>query len=373
MAVYKRKDRNTWVARLSGPDGRLVQKNFTRKTDAVRWHSEQLAARERGDFIDPRDGKVTLARFYEQWSARQVWERGTERAMSLAVRTCSFADVPLARIRRSHVETWVKQMSVDLAPSTVKTRYGNVRNVLRAAVRDRLIGTDPSEGVVLPRQRRREIAMEVPTAEQLRAILDAASNDFMPFLALCAFAGLRLGEAAALQVGDIDFMRRTIKVRRQVQRAGGKLVEIRKPKYGSERDIYVPDALLSILSEHIARRGLTGRPEAWLFTGETGDQPPHQNTVGTVTRRTFKRAGVAGYTLHSLRHYFASTLLHAGADVVTVQRAMGHGSAATTLRVYAHWIATAEDRTRQAAAGAMAEVFARSAHPVRTQEDHPGR
>jgi integrase len=228
MAVYKRKDRDTWVARLSGPDGRLVQKNFARKTDAVRWHSEQLAARERGDFIDPRDGKVTLARFYEQWSARQVWERGTERAMSLAVRTCSFADVPLARIRRSHVETWVKQMSVDLAPSTVKTRYGNVRNVLRAAVRDRLIGTDPSEGVVLPRQRRREIAMEVPTAEQLRAILDAASNDFMPFLALCAFAGLRLGEAAALQVGDIDFMRRTIKVRRQVQRAGGKLVEIRK-------------------------------------------------------------------------------------------------------------------------------------------------
>jgi hypothetical protein len=34
VAVYKRKDRDTWVARLSGPDGRLVQKNFARKTDA---------------------------------------------------------------------------------------------------------------------------------------------------------------------------------------------------------------------------------------------------------------------------------------------------------------------------------------------------
>jgi hypothetical protein len=76
VAVYKRKDRDTWVARLSGPDGRLVQKNFARKTDAVRWHADQLAARERGDFIDPRDGKATLARFYEQWAARQVWENG---------------------------------------------------------------------------------------------------------------------------------------------------------------------------------------------------------------------------------------------------------------------------------------------------------
>jgi integrase len=92
--------------------------------------------------------------------------------------------------------------------------------------------------------------------------------------------------------------------------------------------------------------------------------------VGTVARRTFKRAGVTGYTLHSLRHYFASTLLHAGADVVTVQRAMGHGSAATTLRVYAHWIATAEDRTRQASAEAMAAVLARSPHPDRTRGDH---
>jgi hypothetical protein len=45
-----------------------------------------------------------------------------------------------------------------------------------------------------------------------------------------------LGEAAALRVSDIDFLRRTLAVRRQVQRAAGGVVEIRPPKYGSERD-----------------------------------------------------------------------------------------------------------------------------------------
>jgi integrase len=49
-------------------------------------------------------------------------------------------------------------------------------------------------------------------------------------------------------------------------------------------------------------------------------------------------------------------LIAAGCDVVTVQRAMGHGSAATTLRTYAHLWPSAEDRTRQAAAGLMASV-----------------
>ena len=102
-----------------------------------------------------------------------------------------------------------------------------------------------------------------------------------------AFAGLRLGEAAALQVGDIDFMRRTIKVRRQVQRAGGKEVEIRRPKYGSERDIYVPDALLSILSDHIARCGLAVQPEA-IYPRRT-----ISSDVGRSARLTYQRLRVA--------------------------------------------------------------------------------
>lgn len=56
--------------------------------------------------------------------------------------------------------------------------------------------------------------------------------------ALCAVAGLRLGEASAVQVGEADFLRRSLAVRRQVQRAGRDAAEIRLPKYGSERTVY---------------------------------------------------------------------------------------------------------------------------------------
>ncbi len=54
--------------------------------------------------------------------------------------------------------------------------------------------------------------------------------------------------------------------------------------------------------------------------------------------------------LQDLRHYFASGLIAAGCDVVTVQRALGHRSPTTTLNTYAHLWPTAEDRTRIAAA-----------------------
>lgn len=71
----------------------------------------------------------------------------------------SVANLPLGRIRRSDIEQWVKAMAVaDLAAGTIKTGFNNVRSVFRAAVGDRLIPHDPSEGVAIPRQRRREAA-----------------------------------------------------------------------------------------------------------------------------------------------------------------------------------------------------------------------
>jgi integrase len=99
------------------------------------------------------------------------------------------------------------------------------------------------------------------------------------FVALCAFAGLRLGEAAAVQVGDVDFLRRTLIVARQVQRADGGTVEIRPPKYGRERTVYLADGLVEILSAHVAAHCPGTAPAQFMF-GFGKAVPPHQNTVG---------------------------------------------------------------------------------------------
>ena len=54
-----------------------------------------------------------------------------------------------------------------------------------------------------------------------------------------------------------------------------------------------------------------------------------------------------------MRHFYASGLIAAGCDVVTVQRSLGHAKATTTLNTYAHLWPTAEDRTRNAAESIM--------------------
>jgi integrase len=367
MASIRKRPDGAWRARYRDEAGKEHARHFSRKVDAQHWLDEVTTSIVTGQYVDPQAGKVTFADYYADWSARQVWVKGTERAMNLAAGSVGFGKVPLRAIRRSHLEQWVKsEESRGLAPGTINTRFNNVRAVFRAAVRDRLIASDPSEGVTLPRLRRSEAALTLPTTEQVGALMKASDKAFKPMLALAAFAGLRVGEVCGLQLGDIEFLARRVQVRRQVQRERGATVEVRAPKYGSERTVNVPEALTRIVSAHVAELGIT-EPGAWLFPGEKG-YPAHQNTVTYHWGQARTKASVVGVKMHDMRHFFASGLIAAGCDVVTVQRALGHAKATTTLNTYAHLWPTAEDRTRAAAGRLMLEALGESADSVRTSD-----
>lgn len=346
-----------WRARYRDAAGREHARHFRRKKDAQRWLDEVTASVVTGHYVDPKAGKVTFKAFYDDWSSRQIWVSSTRENADRAAREVPFADLPMKSIRKSHVEAWVKAMSAKLAASTVKTKYVIIRSVFRAAVDDKVIPEDPAKGVVLPRRRKAEAAMRIPTAEDVGRLIAAADGrvvstrkGFEPFIALCAFAGLRLGEAAGVQVGDIDFLKRELTVSRQVQR-DGKSYKVAPPKYGSKRVVPLPDDLVTMLSEHLREHTPEGPSTRWLFTID--DEPMKDNQVTWHWRATRKKAGLTWVRLHDLRHFYASGLIEEGCSVVTVQRSLGHASATTTLNTYAHLWPTAEDQTRKASAGLM--------------------
>jgi integrase len=138
------------------------------------------------------------------------------------------------------------------------------------------------------------------------------------------------------------------------------VVAIRPPKHGSERVVPVPDELLNILAAHIAQHCPGDDPQRWLFdglrlAGRTG--PADDNSIGHRRRSTCRAAGVSGVRLHDMRHFYASGLIAAGCDVVTVQHALGHHSAAVTLGRYSHLWPSGEDRARTAAGLLAGEVL----------------
>ena len=359
MASIRQRPNGKWRARYRDEDGKEHAHHFDRKRDAQAWLDATASAVLTGTYVDPKTSKVTLRSYYADWSPRQLWATSTRSNFDTMMNDCSFADAELGRIRRSHVEAWVKSMEARYAPGTIRTRIGNLRTVVRAAIMDRLLSSDPSLGVRLPRLRRAQAAMRVPSPEQVGDLLDAAEEWFKPFVALAAFAGLRLGEVAGVQVTDVHFLKRTLQVTRQVQNEPGRLI-VKPPKHGSERPVPLPDDLVALLSAHVSNVGVHG-DEGWLMPG----QPPNPDSLSWHFNKTLERAGITGHTPHDLRHYYASGLIANGADVVTVQRALGHANASTTLSTYSHLWADAEDRTRAAAASLM-RSSRRSADSSRT-------
>lgn len=365
MASIQKRPNGKYLVRWRNEENREQSKQFDLMRDAKVYAAKIETDIARGDYVDPKAGNVTLRDFFDEWKQRQVWEQTTLDSVEYTVAALSFADVPLNKIKRSHIESWIKASQKHHSAGTIRTRFGHIRTILRGAISDGVLAREPTKGVRLPRVERQSSTMLIPTAGEVGLLLESAEYWFSPFIALCAFAGLRRGEACAIQLTDVDFLSRTIRVDRQIPE--NDTLVIRSPKQGSNRVVPAPDDLLVMLSEHVKNVGTVG-DEQWLFpNGRGGPLLPKQ--ADYRWKKTREAAALPVAKLHDLRHFYASGLIAAGCDVVTVQRAMGHSSASMTLNTYSHLWPDAADRTRDAAGGLFKEVSKAREDQVRTELD----
>jgi site-specific recombinase XerD len=131
-------------------------------------------------------------------------------------------------------------------------------------------------------------------------------------------AGLRVLEATELRPLDID--------------SGRMLLRVACGKGAKERLVPLSPRLLIELREYWK----VYRPTTWLFPGTKPDRPINSATVQKACTRAAREAGLQKrVTPHTLRHSYATGLLEAGVDLLTIQRLLGHGSFSTTL-IYLH-------------------------------------
>ena len=151
-------------------------------------------------------------------------------------------------------------------------------------------------------------------------------RDYM-MLELALGSGLRASELASLQVGDI------------ILDPANPTVVVRRGKGGKMRIVKVGDALIQHLREYLKYREAAGRGNSpWLLPGQRGKWTRHG--VGRVFKLLARQAGLPGrFSIHSLRHTFATMLLKVSKSLRLVQKALGHSSPVTTA-VYADVIDT---------------------------------
>lgn len=352
MSIDKRPN-GQWRARWRAfPGGPQSARHFDRKLDAERNLAEVMTQIARGTYLTADQLRVTLGQYVAQHVDRQVWRDRTRQlaAGALARAEAHFgSDRPLTAIRRGDVEAFIVVLSTELAPNTVRVTFQHFRSLIRAAMADGLIVVDPTMRVRLPAAPTSELV--VPSADDVRALIAAASPEFQAAIVLGSHVGLRAGEAQGLFVGDVDFLRRTINVRRQLDGRSTHMLLGAPKTRASTRSVPVPTSVLEFLAEHVRRFG-SGRDGVLLHRdgGYLSD-----NEFARQWRRAQASAGLAsGVRFHWLRHSFASSLISAGCSVKAVAAAMGHQSPTITLSTYASLWPGDEDRIRVAIESAWA-------------------
>lgn len=152
---------------------------------------------------------------------------------------------------------------------------------------------------------------------EVEALLAAMSNPMFRAVAMVMYgAGLRISEACALEVTDID--------------AGREVIHVRLGKGKRERYVMLGKVLLLALRTYWAA---TRPPLPYLFPGDDPRIPVTPDRVRRALRSAVEACALRKrVTPHVLRHSFATHLLEAGTDVRVIQALLGHASIRTTMR-----------------------------------------
>ena len=151
MAVTRRNGR--WQARYRDETGRQHAKMFDRKVEALRWEIEALGQLSQGTWIDPRAGRTTFREYADEWLAMQPLRPTTllkyEQSLRLNINP-RIGERALATIRPSHIQAMIAALGDRLSAGVVRSNVVLTSSILRAAVLDRRLATNPCVGVKLP-------------------------------------------------------------------------------------------------------------------------------------------------------------------------------------------------------------------------------
>ncbi|RTL61627.1 MAG: GntR family transcriptional regulator [Pseudonocardiaceae bacterium] len=242
-----------------------------------------------------------------------------------------------------------------LGNATIRKIHYILSGAYKRAVRWRWVSSSPMGQADLPAVPAPD--PQPPTPDEAAQLITEAGRvdaDWGMFVWLTMVTGARRGELCALRWRHVDLERAVVTVRRAIAQDGTDTEE-KDTKTHQRRHVTIDPGTVTALVEHrerwekrAAALDLSLVPDSFAFSlapdGSTSLKP---SSVMQRYGRMAKRLGIDTH-LHNLRHYSATELIAAGVDVRTVAGRLGHGGGGTTtLRVYAAWVAEADQRAAQ--------------------------
>jgi integrase len=382
---YRTAQGTRWRYVVRRSDGKQTSKRGFTSPRAAREACRRLVEQiDRGEL---RHTEQTFGSWWDGWlrHRRPYLEPNAWRAYEVDGRKRllpAFGDVRLDKLGLEEVRSWMDEQAEavgagKIAAKTINNTLGTLVVCLNGAVKDRVIAANPALGI--ERLPPAHIEHDYLRLHEIPRYLDACIDVYRPLAEVLVRAGLRISEAVALQVGDLELEDTggSIVVYRSHKKACMRQTATGSTKGDRFRSVEIGPVLSRALMDHVARRGEMTRgkrKDAPVFVmpvrQRKGDRgrwasvgDPDSIDRNTVSRDWHKIAlqdgGLRDMPLHSLRHTAAAASLAGGNSLMYVQRQLGHADIATTEHYYGHL----ERHVLAAGAIATEEAIARAVAP----------
>jgi integrase len=241
-----------------------------------------------------------------------------------------FGKMKMNEIKAADIRKWQnKLIQQGYAPTYLRTINNQVSALFNYAVKYYDLPNNPCRKAGSIGKGKAD-EMQFWTKEEFDKFVDTVMNkqqSYMAFMTLF-WTGMRLGELLALNVGDVDFEKRTISITKSYQRMSGRdvITEPKTPR--SKRSITIPQFLVIDLQDYV--NSMYGvEKEDRLF-------PITKYYLEHEMQRGIKQSGVKRIRIHDIRHSHASMLVELGFSPLEIANRLGHEKIETTLNTYSH-------------------------------------
>ncbi len=230
-----------------------------------------------------------------------------------------FGQCKLTDISVEMIEDYKRARSNCVSASTVNKELVALRHLMNKAILWDYLQRNP--GLEVDKLRVKQRKFRFLTLQEIENVVSVCPPYAKPILLTAVHTGLRKSELFRLEWDDVDFERKLIVVSNKDD-AHTKNYKIREIPITSQ----LLAELKKVKDESPSKSGIVFRKS---------DGSPHMGGLRKTLLRIIKNAGIESFTLHDLRHTFASHLVMEGVDIPTVQKLLGHSNIATTM-IYAH-------------------------------------
>lgn len=373
-SIIQRGERAFLVRVYTGRDPKTGKRKYHNHTvhgskkDAKQYLNWFLHQKDVGSYIEPT--KMTVNEYLDHWLKQSAINRFSERTYFDYVDTLhryvrpSIGGLPLATLKPMDLQIFTNEMKAfgknGLSPRTVRYTFDILRKALKQAVLWELLRKNPTEGVDLPRDPKKE--RSPLSEEEARRFSEAALFDrWGTLLLLALYTGMRPGEYLALKWSDIDFKKGNVTVQRALVKTKDGW-DFGPTKTGdSRRSIPLPPVILEMLADHklsqeaeIQKAGDKYLPLDLVFATNKGTPLNRLNIARRHFKPILKAAGLPETTrLYDLRHSACTLLMATGVPIRAISERMGHANPNQTLSTYGHVLPS----MRLDATNAMTEIL----------------